>query len=182
MSKDGQLIWDCRRAGNRREGGQLRWHRGSRSKEGWESEHDSEKPISISVPLLAPASPFPSHFTVPLELITATSLTISFWDLHTQRACCESQVLMMTSLVKLPGFGGNFLYLSRSCLKSLILTLKTQLGSHKCLPPLHTFAITICPTGSGTWKETRVRAKCSAPGLRLTLQTWWADLRAAKRK
>lgn len=181
MSKDGQLIWDHRRAtGDGRQGGQLWWYWGSRSEDGWESDHDSEKPTSISVPMLVPVSPFPGHFTVPLELITATSLTISFWDLHTQRAHCESQAFMMSSLVKLPGFGGNFYYLSRICLKSLILTLGTQLGSHGCLPLLHTFAVRICPISSGTWKETRVREKYSAHGL--TLQTPWVDLRAAKGK
>lgn len=45
---------------------------------GWEINHDSEKPTSISVPLVASVPPFPSHFTVPLELVTVTSLTISF--------------------------------------------------------------------------------------------------------
>lgn len=52
-----------------------------------ESGHDSEKLSPISVPLLTLVSPFPSHFTVPLEL-AAISSTTSFWDLHKQRAHC----------------------------------------------------------------------------------------------
>lgn len=142
--------------------GQLQWYWAAGARR-VESDHNSEKLTPISEPLWTLVSPFPSHFTVPLELTAkATSLTISFWDLHKQRAHCESQVLMVTSLVKLPGFRGNFHYLSRTCYKFLILTLGTHLWPH----------VFLCstlgsqdPIRSGPRKESGQNAQSNSPNI-----------------